>query len=114
LDPELNPLVLGGAEAFWKIVLGSILIPLYQFIPCPQEVCEGGRLENLNRCIELLTEDKILCTFVIVAAFLSASTQFLGYMVIKHENAVHKITISLMIIALTWVFFLIYPGKGKE
>ena len=51
LDPELNPLVLGGYEAFWKILLGSILIPFYQFIPCPTDLCEGGTIMNLTRAL---------------------------------------------------------------
>lgn len=114
LDPELNPLVMGGIEAFWKICLGGVLVPLYRFIPCPDSICEGGRLENLKRSVELLTIDRKLCVFVLVSAFLSACAQLLGMMVIKHESAVHKTTITLALVASVWVFFMAWPYEGKE
>jgi len=105
---------MGGIEAFWKICLGAILVPLYQFIPCPEAICEGGKFENLKRTVQLLASDRKLCVFVIVSAMLSASAQLLGMMVIKHENAVHKTTITLAMVAIVWIFFMAWPYNGTE
>jgi hypothetical protein len=37
-----------------------------------------------------------------------------GMMVIKHENAVHKITITLALVAIVWIFFMAWPYNGNE
>ena len=72
LEPELSPFVLGGAESFWKLLLSCLLIPMFQYIPCPEQVCEGGRLEELGRAIDLLYQDSTLCNLVVVSSIFAA------------------------------------------
>ena len=83
-------------------------------IPCPEAICEGGQLENPSRVFELLQGDSKLLCYVVVTALLAAVSQFLGMMVIKHENAVHKITITLAMVAIVWIFFMSWPYAGHE
>ena len=87
---------------------------MFKHIPCPEDVCEGGRLEELGRAVDLLYQDSTLCNLVVVSSIFAALQQITGYMVIKHENAVHKTTITLLIIAFMWIFFLVYQGEGHE
>ena len=35
LETDLNPIVLGGIESFWKLALSVGLMPLFYFVPCP-------------------------------------------------------------------------------
>jgi len=42
LDPDLDPMVMCGIEALWKIAVSVCLTPLYFFVSCPLSICEGG------------------------------------------------------------------------
>jgi drug/metabolite transporter (DMT)-like permease len=105
---------MGGIEALWKLLLVVLLYPFIRIIPCPEVICEGGQLENVERVLELFKQDRTLLTYVLVTALLAASAQFLGMAVIKEENAVHKITISLAMVAIVWIFFMSWPYAGHE
>jgi len=50
-DPELSPLCLCGAEAFWKLVILLGLSPFYKSIRVPTEISASGTLENVGLAV---------------------------------------------------------------
>jgi hypothetical protein len=113
-DPEMPALILGGAEAFWKCAIAVGMLPFFNSIPCQVDICESGTLEDLGQAVSYFTFDHVLLMLVLANGFSTGLAQMLGYAVIKHENAVHKNTITLLTIAFTWIFFLFYPGEGRQ
>jgi len=69
---------------------------------------------DLHRVSELLYADTTLCILLFVSVLAAAMTQYLGYKIIKYQNAVEKITVTLAMVPIVWAFFMVWPFKGQE
>ena len=87
-DPELSPMCLCGAEAFWKLSILLLLGPFYKMIAVPKEVSFSGTLEDFGAAIADLESNSRLMNLVIVNALLVGLAHAFGYAIIKYEDAV--------------------------
>jgi hypothetical protein len=89
-------------------------ISIFSRIPVPTNVCSSGVLENNSDALyELATNRKLVWIFAFSLIVFVAS-QFISLWIIKNQNAMQKVMLSLMKNFVVWFFFMLFRGNGHE
>jgi len=111
----IHPLQMVGWEGVWGLIIYSVILITLQFIPWPSSTIWTYRtIEDTRQAVYELYLDDI--TFLLgIGSILSISLyNSTNVAVTKFASWVQKATINTSKPALVWIFWLFYPGKGKE
>lgn len=112
-DYYLDPLKVVGWEGVWGVLLYCILLPIFQFIKCKNELlCPYGVIEDTKRAFEDFGENPVLIVLSICICFSIASFNAFGVAVTKNASAAQRSTIDTSRTVLIWIFFMIVPVYG--
>jgi drug/metabolite transporter (DMT)-like permease len=112
-DYYLDPLKVVGLEGLWGLIIYSILLPIFQYIPCGiAELCPYGVVEDTKLAFMeyganptlILLSFGVCCSIACFNAF--------GVSVTKNASAAQRSTIDTSRTVLIWVFFLAVPIYG--
>uniref|UniRef100_A0A7S3NYI0 Uncharacterized protein n=1 Tax=Euplotes crassus TaxID=5936 RepID=A0A7S3NYI0_EUPCR len=111
----IHPLQMVGWEGVWGLIFYSIILIILQFIPCPSHtICTYDTIEDTRQAFYEFSLDPL--TWILgIGSILSISLyNSTNVAVTKFASCVQKATINTSKPALVWIFWLFYPGKGKE
>lgn len=110
----LNPMKVVGWEGMWGCCLFVIVLPILQYIKCDAAICNNGRVENSKVALQQIGESPLLLVYTIIITIGIGGMNGLGMVITKYASAANRVTLSQAKTLIVWVFFLLYPGKGKE
>ena len=100
--------------SIWKVLLVFITIPIFKQISAPTNICSSGVLENNFDAISELATNSTLLWIVTLATTFGVMNTLLSLWIIKNQNAVLKVMLSLLKTFILWIFFICYTGNGHE
>lgn len=110
----LSPMKAVGWEGITGTILFIILLPILQYIPCTNQICNNGSVENTKVALDFLTSSWPLAIYVFFNIVLVGGMNGLGMVVTKYASAANRVTLQQTKTVIVWVFFLGYPGGGHE
>eukprot|EP00343_Euplotes_focardii_P008851 CAMPEP_0205825412 /NCGR_PEP_ID=MMETSP0206-20130828/25083_1 /ASSEMBLY_ACC=CAM_ASM_000279 /TAXON_ID=36767 /ORGANISM="Euplotes focardii, Strain TN1" /LENGTH=400 /DNA_ID=CAMNT_0053124439 /DNA_START=73 /DNA_END=1275 /DNA_ORIENTATION=- len=110
----LSPFKAVGWEGITGCLFWSILLIIFQFIPCENEICNNGKVENSKVAFEFIGDSLPLVFFLLGNIIFVAGMNGLGMIVTKYASAATRVILQQSKTVLVWGFFLIYPHGGHE
>ena len=114
IEPDLTSFTMQTAVALWKLIMVVALVPFMGKIPASGSVVEGGKMENLGRAWDELSQSSNVQWLLTLTVLSCGLQSFLGVCVIREGDGILKQSVTLFIIPIIWFFFLLYPYEGKE
>ena len=102
----LNPMKVVGWEGITGLTLFSILLPILQFIPCKNDVCSNGVVEDTKLAMTQISKSGLLIIFVIGNIVLVGGMNGMGMAVTKYASSASRVTLSQAKTVIVWLFFL--------
>lgn len=110
----LSPMKAVGWEGITGVILFAILLPILQFIPCENQICNNGRVENTKVAFQFIANSPALIIYLILNIIFVGAMNGLGMVVTKYASAANRVTLQQSKTVIVWVFFLLYRGGGHE
>lgn len=110
----LSPFKAVGWEGITGCFLWCILLIIFQFIPCNNEICNNGKVENSKVAFEFIGKSVPLVFFLLGNIIFVAGMNGLGMIVTKYASAATRVILQQTKTVLVWIFFLLYQGGGHE
>lgn len=112
---HLHPLKVVGWEGLWGVIIYTILLTIFQFIPCSiEKVCPHGTIEDTIQAFREWGRNDWLWISTILYTISIAAFNCLGVSITKYASAAQRSTIDMSRTAVIWIFFLSYQGNGHE
>jgi len=110
----LSPFKAVGWQGLTGWFMWSILLIIFQFIPCNANTWNNGKVENSQVAFEFISQSFPLIIYLVLNPIAVAGKRGLAMIVTKYSSATTRLILQQVRIVLVWVFFLIYPGGGHE
>ncbi|CAI2370311.1 unnamed protein product [Moneuplotes crassus] len=110
----LSPFKAVGWEGITGCFLWSVLLIIFQYIPCDGTICNNGRVENTRVAFDFIGDSVPLVFFLLGNIIFVAGMNGLGMIVTKYASAATRVILQQTKTVLVWIFFLIYPHGGHE
>ena len=111
----LHPIEVVGWEGFWGACMYSVLLVIFQFIPCHNDkICLYGTVEDTLHAFYEWGLNNWLWVFAILLVIWTAVFNIFNVAVTKYASAAQRSTVDTCRTALIWMFFIIYQGEGHE
>lgn len=109
-DYYLDPLKVVGLEGLWGVVIYSVLLPIFQYIPCNiDDLCPYGVVEDSKLAFYEFGTNPILIILSCGICCSIACFNAFGVTVTKNASAAQRSTIDTSRTVLIWIFFLAVP-----
>ena len=110
----LSPFKVVGWEGITGCFLWSILLIIFQYITCHNEVCNNGQIENTRVAFNSLKKSVPLMLYLSGNIIFVTGMNGLGMIITKYASAATRVILQQTKTVLVWAFFLIYKGSGHE
>ncbi|CDW79995.1 transmembrane protein c2orf18-like [Stylonychia lemnae] len=111
---DIHQFQLIGWEGIWGIVILSVLLPIFQQIPCDQPYCVNGKIEDSVLAFNEILSNWYLALFIFLYFLAIAFYNGLGITITKYASCVHQTVTDQSRVLLVWTFFILYPGIAQE
>ena len=107
---SLDPLLIVGYEGIGGICIWSVLLPIFQHIPCDNKtLCVNGVVEDTVGVFEDYAANTSLILQSILLICVSGSSNATGVGITKYGSAAQRTTVGLAKNMLVWIVFMTIP-----
>jgi drug/metabolite transporter (DMT)-like permease len=111
----LEPMEMVGWEGFWGTSIYTVIVIIFQFIPCPTDkICRYDTLEDSIHAFYEFGQNNWLWIFSMLLILWTALFNFFDVSVTKFASGAQRSTVDASRTAFIWLFFIIYQGEGHE
>lgn len=103
---ELHPFELIGWEGLWGCVFHLVMLPIFYQIPCTQQICSNGRVEDVVLAFKELSNSSTLVSLSIGIIICISLFNGLGVMITKYASAAQRTIVDQSRVIFVWLFFM--------
>lgn len=110
-----EPIEMVGWEGFWGTCVYTVLLVIFQFIPChTDKICRYGTVEDSIHAFYEFGRNNWLWIFSMMLIFWTALFNIFNVAVTKFASGAQRSTVDACRTAFIWLFFIVYQGEGHE
>ena len=114
-NDDLDPMLIVGYEGVAGLVAWSILLPIFQFVPCSfDSVCTNNVIEDTAGVFIDYHANPMLALYSVLMCLLVTVLNISGVSITKYGSSAQRTTCDMLRNLFVWVFFIFVPVRYNK
>ena len=110
----ISPARMVGWEGIWGLIFMAIILPSFQFVSWSTHFCRNNILEDSVFALNQIGSNFWILLCIIGMIILSSVSNILGVTVMKYTCGNSRVSLLILRLLPTWVFFILFKGEGHQ